>query len=170
MDLGTSIEYLGRPAVRFERVYPHSIDRVWSAVTEPDELAHWFPASVAIEGRPGGSITFSGDPHAPDRTGRVLVFEPRRRLAYTWGDDELRFDLEELSGGHCRLTLVNVLSDRSQAARNGAGWVVCLAELDKHVGGQETRGPHSDSALEWQPVYDAHVAAGLPAGADVPSS
>lgn len=43
MDLGTYIEHNGRPAVRFERTYAHSVDRVWAAVSDPEELAHWFP-------------------------------------------------------------------------------------------------------------------------------
>ena len=48
-DLGTYIEHQGRPAVRFVRTYPHSIERVWSAITEPDQLRAWFPSAVTIE-------------------------------------------------------------------------------------------------------------------------
>ena len=32
-----------RPAVRFERRYPHSVDRVWRAVTEPEAQAEPTP-------------------------------------------------------------------------------------------------------------------------------
>ena len=56
MDRGTYIEHDGRPAVRFRRTYPHPIQRVWAAVTEPEELSHWFPAAVEI-GMPSGSST-----------------------------------------------------------------------------------------------------------------
>ena len=31
-----------RPALRFERRLAHPIDKVWRAVTEPDELGRWF--------------------------------------------------------------------------------------------------------------------------------
>ncbi|MGH3693962.1 MAG: SRPBCC domain-containing protein [Pseudonocardiaceae bacterium] len=51
MDRGTYLEHDGRPAVRFQRTYPHPIERVWAAVTEPDELSHWFPCAVQIEPR-----------------------------------------------------------------------------------------------------------------------
>jgi uncharacterized protein YndB with AHSA1/START domain len=33
-----------RSALTFERRLSHSVERVWRAVTEPAELAHWFPA------------------------------------------------------------------------------------------------------------------------------
>jgi len=35
MDLGSFIEFEGRPAVRFERTYDHPVERVWAAVTDP---------------------------------------------------------------------------------------------------------------------------------------
>ena len=39
-----------RPAVQFERRLSHPIEAVWRAVTEPAELAHWFPGRVEIDG------------------------------------------------------------------------------------------------------------------------
>ncbi|MBV8994129.1 MAG: hypothetical protein JO287_10630 [Pseudonocardiales bacterium] len=44
---------------------------------------------MQIEPQAGGKIEFSGDPHMPPTIGKILVFEPPRRLAYTWGADEL---------------------------------------------------------------------------------
>ena len=169
LDLGTYVELDGRPAVRFVRTYPHSIDRVWSAVTNPNELRHWFPSSVDVELKAGGTIRFSGDPYTDDRTGTVLACDPPRRLAFTWADDELHFELEALGAGQCRFTLTNILSERNAAARNASGWTVCLNELRKHLAGERTDGPHSASTLPFQPLYDAHVAAGLPSGAEIPS-
>lgn len=58
----------------------------------------------------GGTIEFSGDPYTENnRTGTILVFEPPRRLAYTWGNDELHFELEPAGDGGCALTLIDVL-------------------------------------------------------------
>lgn len=169
MDLGTYIQYDGRPAVRFERTFPHPPERVWRAISEPSELAQWFPSAVRMETRPGGTITFSADPHMEDTSGRVLVYDPPHRLAFTWESDELHLTLEPAGEGHCRLTLINVLSDRSTAARNAAGWSVCLAELDKIIAGQPGDGPHSPTATPWQPLYQAYIAAGLPHGAPIPT-
>jgi uncharacterized protein YndB with AHSA1/START domain len=169
-DLGTYVEINARPAVRFERIYPHPIDRVWTTITDPAEMAHWFPApEVSIEPRTGGTIRFGGDPHTDDLTGTVLAWEPPSRLAFSWGGDELRFDLEALDATSCRLVLLDVLEQRNAAARNAGGWLVCLGELAKTVAGNPGHGPHSDSVIApWPEVYEAHVAAGLPYGAEIP--
>ena len=168
VDLGSYVEQEGRPAVRFVRTYPHSIERVWGAITEPGELRQWFPFHTVIEPLVGGVVTFSGNPHMPEFTGCVLVYEPPRRLAFSWGDSELRFELEALEGGRCRLTLIDVLEAADMAARNGAGWNMCLRELDKLLAGSETSGLHSTASRSWQEYYDSYVAAGIPHGAAIP--
>jgi uncharacterized protein YndB with AHSA1/START domain len=167
-DLGTYAEHDGRPAVRFERTYPHPLERVWAAVTDPAELVRWFPSAMELEPRKGGTVRFSGDPYSEGSSGVVLTWDPPRRLAFTWGADELHLSLDDAGDGRCRLVLVNVLDDRSAAARNGGGWHVCLAELRKVLDGVPSRGPHSEDTEPWEPVYRAHVEAGLPSGAPVP--
>jgi uncharacterized protein YndB with AHSA1/START domain len=169
MDRGTYIERDGRPAVRFQRRYPHPVERLWAAVTEPGELAHWFPSTVRIEPRAGGTIAFSDDPHVEPSSGTVLMFDPPHRLAFTWGGDELHFELSPVGDSSCELTLINVLQARDTAARNAAGWSVCLAELGKHVSGAVAGGPHSDTAESWRVHYDGYLADGLPSGAHIPA-
>ncbi|MFJ4555743.1 SRPBCC family protein [Streptomyces massasporeus] len=158
----------GRPAVRFSRLYDHPVDRVWQFVTDPDELERWFPCRAEIELRPGGTVRFSGDPHMEDSTGRVLAVDPPRHLSFEWGGDELRFDLEETGEKSTRFTLTNVLDAQDSAARNGAGWEVCLAALDARARGEETAGPHAGADAPWKELYTAYVAAGVPSGAPVP--
>ncbi|MEH0573671.1 MULTISPECIES: SRPBCC family protein [Streptomyces] len=154
----------GRPAVRFTRAYAHPADRVWQLVTDPGELAHWFPSRVEIELRPGGTIRFSGDPNLPESTGRVLAVDAPHRLSFAWGGDELRFDLEATAGDRTRLTLTDVLQSADTAARNAAGWEVCLAALDARA----------DAATaetgSWEAYYRACVEAGFPHGAPVPGA
>jgi uncharacterized protein YndB with AHSA1/START domain len=169
-ELGRYVEVEGRPAVRFERVYPHPIARVWAAVTEPAELAKWFPSSVELEPTNGGTVKFAGDPYSEGSAGTILAFDPPRHLAFTWGADELHVDLEAVDEASCRLTLTNVLNQRDAAARNASGWTLCLAELSKHVAGEDSKGPHSGDALPFQPLYDAHISAGLPWGAEIPAA
>jgi uncharacterized protein YndB with AHSA1/START domain len=166
-DLGTYVEHEGRPAVRFVRTYRHPVERVWTAISDPGELEHWFPSRMEIEPREGGSIAFADDPYAEAATGTILVWEPPHRLAFTWYEDELHLSLEPAGDGGCRLTLVNVLDDRSAAARNAGGWYVCLDELQKRLDGVPSQGPHGDRA-DWDPIYQAHVDAGLPSGAPIP--
>jgi uncharacterized protein YndB with AHSA1/START domain len=164
MDLGSYVEYEGRPAVRFERTYAHPIDRVWQSVSEPDELAAWFPSKVSIEDRVGGTITFSGDANIEDATGVVLAYDPPRRLAFTWGPDEVHFELTAVDDEHCRLVLINVLADRSAASRNAAGWNVCLAALQAGLDETPVDG------TPWRAYYEAYVANGVPSGAPFPGA
>lgn len=170
MSLGSYVEHDGRPAVRFVRDYPHPITDVWAAVSDGPRLSQWFPATVTLEPRVGGRVTFSGDPHTEGTVGVVLILDPPRRLAFTWSEDELHFELDATDEGHCRLTMTNVLADRDAAARNAAGWTVCLAELAKLIAGRPVDGPHSSAADPWQPLYDAYRERGMPSGAEIPSA
>jgi len=168
VDMGTFVSYQGRPAVRFTRRYDHPAERLWTAITDPDELSQWFPSKAVMEPRVGGSIEFSGDPNMPLSTGTILVYEPPARLAYSWGGTELHFELEPAGPGErgCVLTLINVLEAADEAARNAAGWSVCLGELDKLT----ARSAGIVPARSWRDYYDAYIAAGLPSGARIPSA
>ncbi|HJQ43633.1 MAG TPA: SRPBCC family protein [Jatrophihabitantaceae bacterium] len=169
-DLGSYVEVDGRPAVRFERIYPHPVERVWAAITDPTDLAHWFPSpDTTIEPNVGGRIEFHGDPRVEGTSGTVLEWDPPTRLAYSWGPDELRFELSREGESSCRLVLLNVLAENNTAARNASGWLVCLGELEKTLAGRPGDGPHgNDLVAPWPDVYEAHVAAGLPSGAPIP--
>jgi len=158
----------GRPAVRFSRTYDHPIERVWQFVTDAGELAQWFPSRADIELRAGGVIRFSGDPNMPESTGRVIALDEPRRLAFEWGGDELHFDLEALDEKRTRFTLTNVLQAADTAARNGAGWEVCLAALDARARGERSEGPHAGASAPWKDFYAGYIEAGVPSGAPVP--
>ncbi|SEP73658.1 Uncharacterized conserved protein YndB, AHSA1/START domain [Streptomyces sp. yr375] len=158
----------GRPAVRFTRGYGRPADRVWQLVTDPAELVHWFPSRLEIELRPGGTIRFSGDPNMPESTGRVLAVTAPRHLSFAWGGDELRFDLEAVDDDHTRFTLTDVLEATDTAARNAAGWEVCLAALDTRAGEHDGAGP--GDPVHWETYYRAYVEAGFPSGAPVPGT
>jgi uncharacterized protein YndB with AHSA1/START domain len=160
----------GRPAVRFSRVYDHPLDRVWRFVTDPDELAQWFPSRAEFDLRPGGTVTFSGDPNMPESTGTVVAVDAPRHLSFEWGGDELRFDLEELDDRRTRFTLTNVLGQENTAARNGAGWEVCLSALDAKARGERFEGPHAGMSAPWKEYYEGYVEAGIPSGAPIPGA
>lgn len=119
----------GRSALCFTRTLAHPPERVWSALTTHGELHNWHPTPFEIEPVAGGKVSYHatpGGPQMPD--GRVLAYDPPRRLAYTWGEDELRFELDVKDGG-CVLSLTHLFDDRFKAARDGAGWHLCLEAL-----------------------------------------
>jgi uncharacterized protein YndB with AHSA1/START domain len=172
MTTGTYLEIDGRPALRFVRDYPHAPERVWEAVTDPTELAAWFPARVAFPGggapARGAEVRYSFDADGDGGTGTVVTHEPPHRFTVTWATDELRLQLEPLADGGCRFTFTALLGERDTAARTAAGWEVCLEALDAALDGRPVGGPPSGPTPAWRRHYDAHVAAGVPAGAPVP--
>ena len=154
---GTYETYEGKPAVRFERVYPHAVDRVWRMVTVPEELAAWFPSTVELDLREGGAMRFTvPDREVEPRAGRVVELDPPRLFAFLWGSDLLRLELAA-EGDGTRLTLLQTLGSEDEAARNAAGWHVCLDRL----GGEES---------DWEPLYAEYERRGLPSGAEIPAS
>ncbi|QGF23204.1 SRPBCC domain-containing protein [Raineyella fluvialis] len=168
-DPATFIEVDERAAVRFVRRYRLSGARVWEAVTAPEHLARWFPSpEVTYEPRVGAEIGFAGDPHLPTFRGTVLTWDPPRRFAFSWGGDEVRFDVEPDGegtgdGDGATLTLTDLLDQPGAAARNAAGWEACLRSLDALLAGQATVGPHVDEeAGIWREAYDRYVASGFP--------
>ncbi|MFJ4714426.1 SRPBCC family protein [Streptomyces sp. NPDC088785] len=157
----------GRPAVRLTRAYRRTAEEVWGYASAPAELARWFPSAFeAAELRPGAVIRFFDDPHLPESTGTVLAADPPRHLSYTWGGDELRLDVAPLDDGTTRLTLTNVLESADTAARNAAGWEICLNALDAADRGER----EAPSRPTWKELYDAYVAAEFPSGAPVPGA
>jgi uncharacterized protein YndB with AHSA1/START domain len=138
-----------RPILRFERHLPRPVDQVWRAVTDPDEMRSWFPTRIEIdEWRVGASLThhFDGQDIEP-LPGEVVECDPPHRLAFTWGTDTIGFSLTAAADGGTTFVLTEELG-ANIAARNAAGWEVCL---DRLVNGGD--------GGEWKPRFDRYVAA-----------
>lgn len=165
LDDGTYLEIDGRAAVRFERRFAHPVERVWRAVTDPSELAHWFPSpNVRFEPEPslGATIHLSGDPYSPDGTaGKVLAWDPPRHFAFEWETDELRLTLRE-DGDDCVLEFIDILDGEGGASRNAAGWTMCLNDLDNLIDGSPASGPHQNSDADFRTLLEAYKGQGFP--------
>ena len=134
MTEATLITGGARPAVRLERLLPDPPEVVWRAITEPEQLKGWFPCDVIVADggwEPGATIRFEFPGLAMD--GAVLEADEPRRLAFTWGEEILRFELRA-EGDGTRLVLTDELPG-SIAARNAAGWDGCLDRLAGLSGG-----------------------------------
>jgi uncharacterized protein YndB with AHSA1/START domain len=126
----------GRVVLRFERAFAQPAERVWEALTQTAQLRSWHPTPFELEPAVGGRVQFSaelGGPQMPD--GEVLAYDPPRVLAYSWGEDELRFELKVSEQGGCALVLEHAFADRFKAARDAAGWHLCLRALAAHLDG-----------------------------------
>ena len=143
-----------RPALRFERYLPDPPAVVWQALTDREQLRSWFPADVIVSGgrwQVGAAITFPFPPESIDLTltGEVLEVDEPHVLAFTWGEDKLRFELSA-EGDGTRLVLIDELPPDA-AARNAAGWERCLdrlAGLEPAPDGWQQRFEHYTAAFE----------------------
>jgi uncharacterized protein YndB with AHSA1/START domain len=156
--------------LRFERRLAHPVAKVWRAMTEPAELAHWFPSTVEGEFRAGGELTFRFE-HMPldaptTMNGSVTDYDPPRLFAFHWGADHLRFELEALDQDSCLLRFAVVLDAEDKAARDAAGWHQCLDALSASLAGPEVDRAMPSEA--WQERYDEYARRGLPTGAPLP--
>ena len=158
----------GRPALRFERQLAHPMQEVWRAIADPRELVNWFPSRIAGEIREGGHLTFSFEEHdVPPMEGEVTEFDPPSRLAFWWGEDHLRFELAPAAGGaatHLRFTVL--LGSEDKAARDGAGWHVCLERLEAALDGADTAAAHGVNDT-WREHYEEYERRGFPATAPI---
>jgi uncharacterized protein YndB with AHSA1/START domain len=152
-------------ALRFERHLRHSPAAVWAAFTGPEQRAAWFPDTLIGELTPGATLRFvTGMASLPEFTGTVLRVEPERLLEFTWGEDTLRFEIEPTDDG-CVLTLRDSVAELGKAARDGAGWHVCLEQLDAALEGRPK--PADGGIARWSQVHPGYVAAFGPAAATV---
>ncbi len=75
--------------IRRQVVMPVTPERLWAALTDPDEMVGWFGARVEWQLEPGSPARFRGD-DGSDRAGRVEVVRPGRHLRFRWWPAEPR--------------------------------------------------------------------------------
>lgn len=99
---------------------PVSRERVWDAITKPEQFSQWFDIVRDIDFRVGGKINFTWENKLSPYPGVIETIEPPHCFAFRWashalGHPELKlpstattlvtFTLEEVAEG-TRLTLV----------------------------------------------------------------
>ena len=127
---GRSVTLEDGPTLRFVRRLEQPIERVWRAISEPEELRHWFP--------PGEEL-------------RVTESDPPFLLAGTWFGDPLRFELRR-EGDGCVLVLSHSFAQRDTAARDAAGWERCLARLGALLDGSPMS--EAESLKSWPEAHE----------------
>lgn len=173
--LHASGEIIDRQTVRFERLLPGPIERVWAYLTESEKRRKWLAAGE-MDLRAGGraALRFNHSeltPHQeepPEKyrekcngsTGvywEIICCEPPRLLTARWGenaeDSEVTFDLQP-RGNHVLLTVTHRrLADRDFMVSVAGGWHVHLDILADHLNGR-TPPPfwatHARLAAEYQ--------------------
>lgn len=71
--------------VVFKRWLAHAPERVWDAITNPEELKHWMMTTFASNDRRVGGIyeTVAGPAQFRSK-GKILAWEPPRIFEYEW--------------------------------------------------------------------------------------
>jgi uncharacterized protein YndB with AHSA1/START domain len=144
-------EILEAGAIRFQRLLPAPIERVWAYLTEPELRAKWF-ASGPMDLHPGGKIElrFRNSGLSPDpepvpepyrayedilTVGRVTGCDPPRFLSHSWSDEmgggesEVSYELEDRQG-RTLLTLTHRRVAPEEMVSAASGWHTHLGILE----------------------------------------
>ncbi|MBU8878293.1 SRPBCC family protein [Bacillus sp. FJAT-29790] len=138
----------------FERLFMHPVEKVWKMLTDNEQLAKWFSELRVDELRKGGFIKFDmQDGTFVDM--EIIDLNVFSVLEYTWGEDIVRFELEQESDG-CKLILIEKIKEMTNhTPKDLAGWHVCLDVINKLLDGK-TIGSREE---EWKKWYEQYVPA-----------
>ena len=126
---------VGVAEVVFERWFEAPQERVWRALTDPEELAGWL-ARAEIDLRVGGSVVLKFE--EGDERGTITQLQELEVLAYTWNegktDSLVRFELEP-DGSGTLLTLRHTFEGEVDLSSYGGGWHHHLEQLIAQMAG-----------------------------------
>lgn len=113
----------------------HSPEMVWKALTETDQLREWAPFDADHDLDVPGPVKLStvGMPKANISESIVRRAEAPRLLEYSWGENDMRWELAPLAEG-TRLTLWHNIG-RKFVSMGAAGWHICFDVLDHFLAG-----------------------------------
>lgn len=166
--------------IRFERLLPGPIERVWSYLIEPEKRAKWL-ASGPMEAHVGGAARLSWlhcdldtekepvpeefkryeNGHTMDA--RITRCNAPRLLGFTWGTDPTRLSevVIELSerGEDVLLVLTHErLPGRKDLLGVSGGWHTHLDILEAHLNGRTSQGFWS-AHVKAMAVYEGRIGA-----------
>jgi uncharacterized protein YndB with AHSA1/START domain len=78
---------MDRSTIEREILLSVSCERVWSALTDGEQLSSWFGAQVVVDARAGGSAIFRW-PDGRERVATVEEVDPPHRLSFRWAPFE----------------------------------------------------------------------------------
>jgi uncharacterized protein YndB with AHSA1/START domain len=147
---------LDASTIRFERLLPGPIERVWAYLTESDKRKQWFAAgdyelkkggkahlffqhkNIAKAGTqpPDAFKKMHDEGHSWD--GQILAVDAPRMLTMTFGEhSEVTYELTEQSGGDVLLTLTHRKLTANDLKNVAPGWHSHLAILADRLNNRE---------------------------------
>lgn len=167
--------------VRFERLLPGPIERVWSYLTDSEKRGTWL-ATGAMDLRVGGKVElcfhhvdlspvkeetparYKEIEDGVETTGQVTRCDPPRLLSFTWGGlmfkgSEVTFELTP-RGDKVLLALTHRrLANRADMLSVSGGWHTHLAILADNLEGVTPR-PFWSTHAKLEAEYERRIAAG----------
>ena len=140
--------------LRFTRTLAHPVERVWRTVVDPSERQAWFPdTSIGDFDQLGAKLRFENAAGVFEPFhGEVLAVDPPRMVEFSWGTDLIRIEIEPSADG-CTLTLLDTIDEVGKAARDGAGWHVCLDALEGALDGAAGSGDWRELKTQYQDKF-----------------
>ena len=126
-----------RVGLRYERLLAHPVERVWRALTESEQLRHWFPCDIVGPREAGATVSVPFWPDVvakysipePVLAGEIITWDPPRTFAWRWVTDVVIYELHPDAAG-TRLVLTTWIDDFDAGLSNtAAGYHVCLDQL-----------------------------------------
>jgi uncharacterized protein YndB with AHSA1/START domain len=170
--------FIDRWTVEYVRTYPHPIQRVWRAITDPAEISAWF-WTASFDLRVGGEFRFG--PEDGDMHGVFEIVDPPRLVRFKGPFPEtnpqgyMQFTLTDVPAG-TRMTFVQHFTpglvphpelsadpaDHPAADVNPwragtlAGWHLAFEALRDQLDGIRPKHVALEES-EWLPLYRRHM-------------
>lgn len=142
MTLGTIEKTDDGYEATFERLLDHPPEKVWRAITDPEEIEKWF-TRTELEPQEGGRYVEHHDHVGMSMEGEVTRFEPPHAFEHTWWADpeqgipqaSILWAIEPRETGS-RLVVTYRFQTLEGAEGSMAGWHICLAVLEAVLDGE----------------------------------
>ncbi len=130
----------------FERILPHPVQKVWDAITRPEELKYWF-TDIQYEPVEGAQMTIQFRDGARTRSyGEIVHIEPPVRFVWTWEGELAEWELTPLGPDATKLVFRYSRVDGSYALKVAAGFHSILDLLVARLAGSEAMSPFGAEA------------------------
>lgn len=134
--------------VRFQRIFPYRIEKVWEAITSPEQLKYWF-TDIEMDFRPGGQITI----HFRDKdktlsSGEIVLIEPPHKFVWTWEGELAVWELKPLGLDKTQLTLTYSKLPGDFTVNAPAGFHALLDRLQDRLEGSAQKWPFGTEEMD----------------------
>jgi uncharacterized protein YndB with AHSA1/START domain len=149
----------------------HPPAKVWQALTDPEHLREWAPFDSDRNLGTAGTtakLTTVGAPSPHVTEAQIQRADAPNALEYSWGGQDLRWELQPLGANGTRLTLWHNI-DRRFIAMGAAGWHICLDVLDRALAGQPIGRTVGPDALKLEGFHRLNGEYAKQFGVEVPS-